>query len=223
MIIACIAAFCAASIVHLIFCAQENNTYRKATKPLLMPLLALVSIAVLIQFLPESRTTLLLTVFALTFGFIGDILLINKSKTKIFIGAGSFLIGHILWAAQYAHAYTTLPAWVFIAAVIFYAVSISLVRLIVGRPRGILCVGFIIYASLLSILNFTGIAALYAHRTTSALLYLIGSLFFIVSDTMLSRTLLKSKFRQSRFFIMATYITAQSLLTCGVILPYFNN
>ncbi|MBP3709445.1 MAG: lysoplasmalogenase [Treponema sp.] len=222
MVIICSVLFCTASIVHLVFCAQENDTYRKATKPLLMPLLALTTIAALAPFLSASRSTLLLTVLALMFGFAGDILLINKSKTKVLLGTGFFFIGHALWIAQYIESCKSFSIWVYAVAAICYIIAIALVHRIIGKPKGALCFGFIVYASALCLLNFTGIAAVHAYKTVSALFYAIGSLFFIASDTMLARTLLKSKFPKSRFLIMATYITAQTLLTCGVVLPYFH-
>ena len=215
--------FLAVSAVHLVFCVIDNDKLRALTKPLLMPALALAVAITLCARLPDSRTALVLIVFALFFGFLGDVFLINKSPKLFFTGACCFLVGHIFWIAQYASSFKSFPIWAYIVAAACYAAAIALAYGSFNKPKGPFGIGFIIYALFLSALNSTGIAAVHAHKTTGAVLFLAGSILFIISDTILARTVFKSKFFQSHFLIMVTYIAAQVLLACGVVLPYFNN
>lgn len=213
--------FIAASLSHLVFCFFEKEKARILTKPLLMPLLAFSVSAFLVPHFPASRTALILIVCALMFGWIGDMLLITtENKKRFLLGAASFLVGHFFWMSQYVSYIRNLPVWIFAFAVPCYIAALALVFVVVGKPKGIMGISLVLYGTVLCLLNLTGIAAFYVNRSVPALLFFFGSVLFVVSDTILGRSVLKSDFRRSAFFIMLTYIAAQTLLACGSVLPF---
>lgn len=207
------------SILHLTGCITGNNKLRTVTKPLLMPLLAATAAVILIPELPASGHTLMFTMLALACGTAGDILLLYTGKKYFISGALCFFAGHIFWIVQYSPAFSTLsPAALFIGAACS-AVYLAAVYFIIVKPADMMGAGFLVYGAALCVLVFTGAAAVNAYHTTAAGLFLSGALLFLTSDSILGYTVMKKKFPLSDFFIMITYIAAQTLLTAGVVLP----
>ncbi|HAH60600.1 MAG TPA: hypothetical protein DCL73_00720 [Treponema sp.] len=213
---ACI--FIVVSIIHLAGCIAENRILCAVTKPLLMPLLALAASAALIPHLPGAQYTLALTVVALAFGTAGDIFLLSPGEKHFIAGLLCFLAGHLFWIAQYGSAFGSVPLFETAAGTVCIAVLPAAAYFILGKPRGAMGAGTVIYGAVLSALVFTGIAAVHAQKPAAAL-YLAGTLLFLASDSMLGYSVMKKKFPLSHFLIMATYIAAQTLLTAAVVLP----
>jgi uncharacterized membrane protein YhhN len=209
------------SILHLTGCITGSKKLCTVTKPLLMPLLAATAAVILIPELPESRSTLICTSLALLFGTAGDILLLYTDTKHFISGALCFLAGHVFWIVQYAPAFSTLPRMTLFIGIACAAVYLAAVYIAAGKPADVMGAGIMIYGAALCTLVLTGVAAVNAHHTTASGLFLSGALLFLASDSMIGYTVMKRKFPLSDFFIMATYIAAQALLTAGVVLPLF--
>lgn len=214
---ACI--FIVVSVIHLAGCIVENRILCTVTKPLLMPLLALVAAAALIPHLPGAQYALVFTVAALAFGTAGDVFLLSPGEKHFIAGLLCFLAGHLFWIAQYGRAFSlfSLPETAVGTGCI--AVLLTAAYFILGRPRGAMGAGTVIYSAVLCVLVLTGIAAVRAYNTPAAAMYLAGALLFLASDSMLGYSLMKKKFPLTHFLIMATYIAAQTLLTAAAVLP----
>jgi uncharacterized membrane protein YhhN len=211
--------FIVTGLLHLTGCIAGNKKLCTVTKPLLMPLLALTAVIILFPHLPGARRTLIFTVAALAWGTAGDIFLLYSGEKKFIAGALCFIAGHFFWIAQYAAVYTSLPLSGVAIEAACAAGLLTAAYFLLGKPQGVMGTGVIIYGAVLCVLVFTGITALYAYRTLSSALYLTGALLFFTSDSMLGYTMMKKRFPLSDFFIMATYIIAQTLLTAAVVLP----
>ena len=81
------------SAVHLFFCLRGGGRGRAVSKILLMP-------ALLAYYLTVSWTAFDLTAAALLLGWGGDVLLLWPKRKLCFLGGlGSFLLGHVCYAA----------------------------------------------------------------------------------------------------------------------------
>ena len=90
-----------------------------------------------------------------------------------------------------------------------------------GSPKGAVGTAVIVYASVLGLFSlltlFHIMGSIHAGSgVPSPLLKIyIGTLFFLLSDSVLSRTIFFKPFYQSRFVVMLTYLSAQFLIVLG--------
>jgi uncharacterized membrane protein YhhN len=91
--------------------------------------------------------------------------------------------------------------------------------ILLGKPKAPVGGGIVIYAFVLFVLNLFTIAAFIKTPSVAAAAAAAGSLLFLLSDSILGYSVFRKDFKNSRFFIMLTYIPAQVLLTTGAVLP----
>src|SRR5574344_60042 len=206
------------SVIHLVGCCTDNRKICAVTKPALMPLLALTSVFALVPGLPGTRFTLVCTVLALAWGTAGDTLLLKTDEKHFIPGALCFLVGHFFWIAQNASSFASLSPLCIVIGTVCYAAFLAAAYFVIGKPKGVMGIGVMVYGVVLCALNFTAIAALAAGGCSQASwFYFAGSVLFLVSDSLLGFTVMKKPFRFSSFIIMLTYILAQAFLAAGVI------
>lgn len=204
--------FLCVSILHLVACYRRMPKLRGVTKVLLMPLLC----AVYLFGAPEIR---LLVVCALAFGWLGDIfLLLKNGRIFMLLGICSFAIGHVFYIGAMLSAHPS-PHILMLIPLALCAVWLFFVykKLIPYAPKSLRKPGFL-YALLLS---WTGLSALYLLLVTQRIPYLIafvGGLFFMLSDTLLTGQQYRKELKHGNFYVMSTYIIAQSLLVLGLAL-----
>lgn len=227
MRVALIALFAALSLVHLYACYFKLSRLRAATKPGLLLLLAVFYLA----FAPAFQVTVFL---ALLFGMAGDILLIwNGRQARFIIGAVCFSIGHMLYGYTLfctTGAFAATPGlWLPFALALPYAAAVALIARGLSpyvRERHLRML-MPVYLGLVGAVNIgawlTLLAALRAEampQAFAASLLVLGSLLFLVSDTVLACSMFMRKPSRANFYVMLTYISAQALLTAGFML-YF--
>ena len=228
----CCMPFFAAALFHLISCIAGKERYADISKVVLMPLLiAGIAAFYFIRFKTDGATAVplvpvILICAALAAGNAGDIFLLGNVKPATMAkGLCSFLAGHFIYIAVLLFFVPFVPpAPLFtIIAVAVYAGAVYLSRILAGKPRGVLGAGVIVYAgilgtfSLLAFLHLAGLIYTQGHREligSLAKLY-AGTLLFIASDSILSRTIFVKPFFQSRFAVMSTYISAQFCIAWG--------
>src|SRR5574344_1951427 len=149
MFTVCICVFFSSSAVHLAACIMNRQKLCTVTKPLLMPLLALAGIALLVPNLPEARITLICLVAALAFGTAGDTLLLSTDQKHFMAGAGSFLVGHFFWIAQYASVYRTVKIPLLGGFIALYVAALIAAWFVVGKPKGAFGIGIMLYGAIL--------------------------------------------------------------------------
>ena len=227
MRVALIALFAVLSLVHLYACYFKLRRLRALTKPGLLLLLAVFYLA----FAPTFKPHVFL---ALLFGMAGDILLISDGRQMRFIiGAACFSIGHVLYGYTLfctTGAFAASPGlWLPLVPALPYAAAIILIARRLSpyvRERHLRKL-MPVYLGLVGAVNIGAWLTLFAALRAEAMpqafaasLLVLGSLLFLVSDTVLSCSMFMRKPSHANFYVMLTYISAQALLTTGFML-YF--
>ncbi len=202
-----LACFGVLTIIHLYACAKQKQKLRRFTKPFLMPVLMLWYTLV-------AQYPSVLIALALLFGSVGDFFLLHDERKKnLYAGIGCFAAGHILYLA-FLIPRVNLPAWWMTALIVaVYGAGLlwSYLRIRPHAQKEML-LGSTLYALLLC--SMSACAALYA-LSGKSVLPLLGSLLFLVSDSILSNELLIKETRYGTLTVMSTYIAAQFLLAVG--------
>ena len=202
-----LACFGVLTVVHLYACFKQMQKLRRYTKPFLMPVLMLW------YTLAAQRPSAIIA-FALLCGCAGDFFLLHDERKKnLYAGIGCFAAGHILYLS-FLLPRLTLPVWwaVAIIAVVYGAGLFVTYRRIRPYAKNEMLVGSILYALLLCCMSLS--AAFYA-LSGGSMLPLLGSLLFLLSDSILSNEILVKETRYGTLAVMSTYIAAQVLLTIG--------
>ncbi len=192
------------SIVHLVACFFGYDPLRKITKVFILPFLML---GLLI-----TQTYNLWIFIGLIFGWIGDILLIYTHKQQFFVsGALSFAAGHMAYIIATSKLFlannkpSDIPIYLYI---IFAVVAITLLSV----------AGFIVKKHIgpVAFLGASYFIILFAAFLMSVFsgLYILSTAFivFILSDTILCVCKFEKKIKNESFYVMSTYILAQSLI-----------
>lgn len=187
------------------------------TKPLLLPLLTG-------YYLVSSVEPSGYILFALTFGWIGDILLMlpasRSSKMVLEAGVLAFLAGH-LWYIYFfienVADYRQYPwyGWLLVLATGVFAVSVYRALRVYAGEQALLSLGYIAVLSVMMVFSFSGLGVV---SPGTAVLFSIGGLLFAVSDTMNAFSRLARDWYLSNLLIMGTYLGAQLALVQGALL-----
>lgn len=166
-----------------------------------------------------------LAIFALMFGQGGDILLGLKEIAPKFrsrlmaMGTSSFLVGHIffIWAFMLISGVSVLP---FITGVVIFAGAVVLIKVLKFNVDKKLFVLLALYYGVLFAKGVSSFVALYRTGDPAFIVSSVGSVLFIISDTVLAFIYffpVKSKNRLVTIEL-ATYYPAQILLALTVAL-----
>lgn len=201
--------------LQLIACAQPKLfRLRRLTKCLLMPLLALCYVAC-------ARSFSTLVLIGILCGFAGDVLLLHPENPGRFAGGlVAFAVGHICYAIHMMLLRSAAPAW-WVAAIAI-ALYMALIWLIMHKLRRDLPQSFVlpclVYMLIICFMSFAALLLMLYWRTLNAALLFIGSLLFMVSDTVLAFDTFRPRpIRHGGILIMGTYILAQTLIVCGLL------
>ena len=210
----------AVSVLHLIACLLHRDGIRKASKVFLVPLVAFLHIS-----LCGFRYPLLLV--GLFFGWLGDIFLIPKDRKGTFIvGAVFFMAGHAFYVANafseglpqrtfsalggISVAVTVLAA-ILVGALAFFALSRRM-------NRNLLAV-FVVYMVALLTMAGTLVYSALTMNIVPAVLFCAGAPLFALSDFLLGSGIARAfRIKNNRFWVMLTYILAQTCIALGLAL-----
>lgn len=203
--------FVAVSLTHLVFCYLEKELARKITKPFCVLFLTL-AVAFTIPRYP-------LVYLGLFFGLLGDTFLLKKHKVWPFVGGMvSFLVGHILYIIQMIliaqpdhYAYFLVMGLYVLLFVVFMFRPVNKV----ARMKG-LAFGGDVYFAILSLDLIWAIICCARGHFDYCFLVVLGAICFIISDIYLAYTSFVSNRKRRDFFIMLTYLLAQSLIALGL-------
>ena len=157
-------------------------------------------------------------------GMIGDIFVILPKKPFFYAGAASFFLGFVFYALEALIVYMSANVPLFMILVIIgtYVVMFFMFAFFVGPKiklnRGEQ-IGLGLYLSplvtLVVIMVFTAVKG-------GAMMYLslIGSIFFLSSDLLITYTKYIKKFKRYDFYVMGTYLIDQFLIVIGFTLSY---
>ena len=154
---------------------------------------------------------------ALVFSTMGDILLIFEGRPFFILGLLSFLLAHVLYVLIFR-------SWVGTLKLDFYTVVCSLFILsyyfffmkFLWSHLGAMRIPVLAYAFVISGMLWMALQLL---RGPSSFRWhiVLGALFFVVSDSLLSIQLFYSSFELAHFYVMLTYLLAQFLLVYGIL------
>ena len=196
---------------YLIKTAQEKK--RIWTKPFIIP-----GIAFLYLQLSDHYHIFLLG--ALLFSFLGDCFLLFSEKKCFFrLGLFSFLASHVWYICTFAENIS----WKMVAP--FWALLLILPYLIYARNllkslssyAGNYFFPIILYMITIMGMSYSSLLRFWSMRGFSFWLPFMGSLFFILSDTLLAIRNFRYGQRKGWISVMATYILAQCLIVFGMI------
>lgn len=208
--------FIVTSVIELIFAFKEMEAPRRIVKPFLMLFLM---VACLLS-IPSHN----FVVAALICALIGDILVVVPNKRCFPLGVLFFFFGHVFYiveiCANLLHGNLSLSQIIVIIAV-FVVIFVSSFMLIFRKiaEKKSLGLGMSLYfATLFSVLPTMCIATTnFGHFM---FLGIIGIVFFIISDCTLMYCKYGKQIKRHHFYIMLTYLIAQSLIVCAFVLSY---
>jgi uncharacterized membrane protein YhhN len=204
------------SIVYLIITAFELEEIARFLKPFLLPLL-LVGVYISEKFITKS---ILFT--ALTFSWIGDIVLLFAHKGELYfiVGLVAFLISHVFYIVLFKKQTISKS----INNKISFSAGIGIILLyffgminILGPKLGPLAVPVVIYAVVISGMLYFALKGSYQWNTIPYQSVLIGAVLFIASDSILAYNKFYQPVPHASFLIMITYLAAQYGIVWGIL------
>lgn len=207
------------AIAEITLLATGNHSYRFLTKPFLIPfliLLYIVSTKGSIQ-LPKD-----IIIWALLFSWAGDLFLM---KNEFFIpGLISFLTAHFCYTLFLSKTKSDQTSFFKLRPVMLIAVLAYLIELmyLLWPHLGGMKIPVLIYGITISVMLSAAFWQYQKLEPRTALYFIVGAIFFVLSDSLLALNKFKTNFALADISIMSTYILAQLFIVLGAI-KYRNN
>lgn len=207
--------FVGISLFYLLLIAIGKEDIAWYFKPLLLPGLLLAANES--KGFPTKKWLLL----ALTFSWIGDIVLMFAEKGELYFifGLVSFLIGHILFIILFikqnrigSPSKLVFGIGVFAVAVYLYAMLTILLP-----SLGDLKIPVTVYAFIISLMLIMAIRGALTWQNPMNILILNGAIAFVTSDSILAINKFFNPLPNATLLIMSTYLIAQYLITFGIL------
>ena len=186
------------------------------TKPLLMPVLALL----LFTEISQGRKGLFGWMLAgLFFSWGGDMLLLFQDRDPLFflLGLSSFLLAHVAYIFLFHHIRVRESVkanpWFLVIVVIYYAVLMSWLSPYLGDMK----IPVRIYGIVISFMCMLAMHVYLIRNRKAALLIMLGAGLFILSDSILAINKFYEPVASAGLLIMLTYGLAQLGITLGII------
>ncbi|MCG8501979.1 MAG: lysoplasmalogenase [Firmicutes bacterium] len=199
-------------LVIFIVLALANLYYEKKgvvkgryfTKPFLIPLL-------LVYYLSAVENPQYLIIFALIFGFLGDLFLMIPGNQNFFIsGLSSFLIGHVFYIIAFFQQGISL--WLILPYLIYLIYLNKSFFSFVSEMK----IPVLIYTTVIMLMSLSALSRITTTSGWAFLLPFAGSVFFIISDHILAYSKFKTVVKHEGIYVMSTYILAQFLIVWGL-------
>lgn len=193
------------AIITIYAKTSENRSLQFIFKPLTM--LLIISIALLnISAPPDFYQKMI--VAGLILSTVGDVFLIEQDRFFIH-GLISFLLGHFCYVAAFWTA-PNLPSG------IFYLLYVASFLIVLWKNLGKLKIPVIVYAATIALMSWLAFS-LYLKSTDAKFLFaFLGSLVFVVSDSLLAYNKFKKPFALAHPLILGTYFLAQWLIALSI-------
>ena len=209
--------YIAVSVLHLVASWRDEPERRKKTKPFLLILL-------LLYYLFSTKSPSLLLSLALLTSWLGDVLLIPKGHKWFTMGGIAFMFSHLFFVLLYCGQITLAdvnPAVIALCAVLYYGVSLLIIRSIRGSTPKAMVVPMYFYLICNSTMNIFAMMQLLSRRSAGAAVAYIGALLFFVSDCCLFLVRYGKKPEivfKKHFTVMLTYLLGEALIVVGMLM-----
>lgn len=202
-------------VVELISCRNNNYNLDYFTKPWLL-------IWIGFYFFLNTRTIRkdLFIYFAFFFSWIGDLFLLAAHTDGVYFyaGVGGFFLAQLSYILAFTNTtekgYLAIkPLWL----IPFLLYLSGMLYLISGGMKGIMIPIIVVYA--ISLISMSAAALNRKNLACNKSFYLVflGSVLFVISDSMIAINKFYMQFDSSSFLIMLTYFTAQYMIMQGLI------
>jgi uncharacterized membrane protein YhhN len=212
-ILVIIILFAVAIIVNLWAEAIQNDMMRYFSKPLLMPIL------ILLYWFMSPGTDIFVSI-ALWLAFAGDVfLLFPKHKAFFMLGLSSFLACHIFYILYFIKIDvfpSGIDPWFWLVIIVFAIFGVLLFSFL-KKHLGDMKIPVIFYIIVILSLSFICASRCFSFSGTAFWFPLIGSILFVISDTILAFNTFRKPVRYGGVYIMSTYIAAQLLIVLGIL------
>jgi uncharacterized membrane protein YhhN len=203
--------FIAISIAHILGLALNLTLLSVYTKPFLL-------VSLLSYYISVSKKNSPWYIGAVVFSLIGDVMLIFEGENNFIVGLASFLIAHILYIFLVFTGLEKSSLRIKIQSILPFSIVCFGLLYFLKDNLGSLMIPVTIYAIVISLFGTISLINYFSSTSKGAITLLLGSLFFIASDSILAI----NKFYESKaiyaLFIMVTYIIAQYLICSYMIL-----
>ena len=204
------------SIFYLLITAFDQEDIARILKPFLLPILVF-AVASSAHF---GTKKILIT--ALTFSWIGDVILLfaNKGEIYFILGLVAFLVSHVFYILLFSKQAVskTIKNKISFGAGIGLIVIYFLMMISTLAPKlGSLTVPVVIYAVVISTMLFYALKGSFQWNTIPYQSVLIGAVFFISSDSILAFNKFDQPIPYASFLIMITYLAAQFCIVWGIL------
>lgn len=205
--------YLAVSLANLSAEIIPSEELARYTKPLLMPLLLFY---VYKKSIGNTTMKVLLLGVALLFSWFGDVVLMYQSDDLYFIaGIALFLVAQITYTIVLRRSCYQVPSirivrtlpFILYGAVLFYILL----------PAGDFTIPIVVYGVVILFMVVTAFLRKDLTSYKSFQLAFIGSILFVLSDSILSIHVFNTTVPYSGVWIMGTYCTAQYFLAEGIL------
>jgi uncharacterized membrane protein YhhN len=204
-----ITIFLGISAVHLVSLLLKKRNIAAVTKICLLPPLLGVYVC-------GTENLFVPVIFALIFGWGGDVLLLKISDIRFFrLGLASFLIGHLCYIPSFIFFTEKINAAVLLVSIAL-GFSLCFVIYLIIRPEKAVSLFVIAYEIVIMLMSLSALQLMLSRRDIRGLLVFAGSLCFLVSDTLLACFTFRGKVKYGDFLVMLLYIAAQALIIGGM-------
>ena len=204
-----IVIFAIVAVVYLVSLFFKNGIFQAIGKACLVPL-------VLAVYLSGVKSLYIPVIFALAFGWLGDVFLLKINNTLFFrMGLTCFLLGHVCYIPSMLHFSGGLHLFVLILSLVA-ATPMGVLLYVLVRPGREMKLLVIIYEAVILLMSVSALQLFIAQGTPFGALVFAGSLCFLASDSMLAFFTFRAKPRHGDFFVMLTYIAAQFCIAMGL-------
>lgn len=204
------------SVFYLLIIALNQEEIARVLKPLLLPIL------VVAVYFTESFSTKKILVMALTFSWIGDVILLFADRGEIYfiLGLVAFLISHIFYIVLFNKQTISktisnkLSFTAGIGLILLY--FILMINTLIPK-LGSLTTPVVIYAMVISSMLYFALKGSYQWNAIPYHSVLVGAFLFISSDSILAMNKFYEPIPNASFLIMITYLLAQYGIVKGIV------
>ena len=198
-----------------IYLGLQHPSLRLFSKPALMPII--MGFYAFTANLSTIHARLFLA--ALFFSWLGDIFLLFEANNGIYfiLGLSAFLTAHVLYIIYFSKIQSDTVSFFRKRPVMFLAVVAYVVELLyLLWPRlGPMKLPVLIYALVIGSMLIMALWQYGKLSRSTAMLFIIGAMFFVLSDSALAMNRFYQPHPYSGILVMSTYVAAQVFLTLG--------
>jgi len=178
----------------------------------------LILLSLLVLYVVSVRSINKWYVLALIFSFFGDVFLIFTGEFYFIIGLISFLIAHLLFIKIVINSIKKTSLSKIVLSIIPFLIVFSLLLFVLKESLGEMLIPVIIYGLTISSFGAVSLINYVGSKSAKALLMLLGSIVFIISDSVLAINKFYLEAHIFKVIIMITYVLAQYFIYKSMVL-----